>query len=348
MAGPDRRPARPPPLRPGRRVSDSHPVRTRRRARGIALILVLWVLTLLTVMAAGMTAAQRTETALTDNRIAEARFRALSDASIAYAMFSFLAPPQETGQLGAPGGLGQTKDEPAETAWVPDGVPQPWQFDGESLAIAVYNEGSRINLNQATAAQLAALMEVLGVEEQGASALADAILDFRDEDDLTLLNGAEDKDYEGAGLALGAKDAPFVSVEELQQVLGMTPELYRALTPELTVDTDSDQVDEEFASPAILAALQGISLEEAQLKVQERNAPALPGSQGPQTVSRGGPLYRIRARLLAPGGHSRVMEALVELSEGQQPPYQVRWRRYGMAAAVPTVGTGDQARTENR
>jgi general secretion pathway protein K len=310
--------------------------------RGIALILVLWVLTLLTVMAVGMTAAQRTETSLTDNRIVEARFRALSDAAIAYAMFSFLAPP-ETGQLGAPGGLGQAKDDATQTAWVPDGVPQPWQFDGESLSIAVYNEQSKINLNQATAGQLAALMVALGVADTDATALADAILDFRDEDDLKLLNGAEDKDYEDAGLAAGAKDAPFVAVEELQQVLGMTPELYRVLAPELTVDTDSDRVDEAFASPAVLAALQGISLEEAQIKVQERNDPALPGSQGPRTVNRGGPLYRIQARLLAPGGHTRVMEALVDLTGGQQSQYQVRWRRYGLTAAGPPVPTGEEA-----
>ena len=247
-----------------------------------------------------------------------------------------------------PRGLGQAKDDATQTAWIPDGAPQPWQFDGESISIAVYNEQSRINLNQAPADLLAALMVALGVAEDNATALADAILDFRDEDDLKLLNGAEDKDYEGAGLALGAKDAPFVAVEELQQVLGITPELYRVLAPELTVDSDSDKVDEEFASPAVLAALQGISLEEAQLKVQERNAPALPGSEGPRAVNRGGPLYRIQARLAAPGGHSRVMEALVELTEGQQPPYQVRWRRYGLAAAVPTATTGEEVGAEGR
>jgi general secretion pathway protein K len=69
MAGPDRHPARRPDL------SAAAPA-----PRGIALVLVLWVLTLLTVMAVGMTAAQRTETALTENVIAEARFRALSEA----------------------------------------------------------------------------------------------------------------------------------------------------------------------------------------------------------------------------------------------------------------------------
>lgn len=345
MAGPDCRPARPARLRPARpgRVMWLGRRQVLRPERGIALILVLWVLTLLTVMAVGMSAAQRTETALTDNRIAEARFRASSDAAIAYAMLSFMAPPEETGKLGEPGGLVRGANDAEQTAWVADGAPRPWEFDGESLSISVYNEQSRISLNRAPADLLAALMVALGVAEEDAAALADAILDFRDEDELKLLNGAEDKDYEDSGLVAGAKDAPFVAVEELQQVLGMTPELYRVLAPELTVDTDSDQVDEEFASPAVLAALQGISLEEAQRKVEERNDPALPGGQGPRTVNRGGPLFRIQVRLPAPGGHARIMESLVELTEGQQPPYQVRWRRYGMDAAVPGVRTREEA-----
>ncbi len=350
MAGPDRRPARQSHLRAACSGRARHPAPCRgpRRSRGIALILVLWVLTLLTVMAVSMTAAQRTETALTDNRIAEARFRASSEAAIAYAMLSFLSPPEEGGQLGMSRGMGQTQNDQTQDAWIPDGTPRLWQFDGEPVSIAVYNEQSRINLNQAPANLLAALMVALGVPEEDATALADAILDFRDEDDLTLLNGAEDKDYEDSGRAAGAKDAPFVAVEELQQVLGMTPKLYRALAPELTVDSDGEQVDEEFASPAILAALQGISLEEAQLRIQERNDPALPGSQGPRAVNRGGPLYRVQARLPTPGGHGRVMEALVELTEGQQPPYQVRWRRYGLAAKGQTISAAEDPGADDR
>jgi general secretion pathway protein K len=128
----------------------------------------------------------------------------------------------------------------------------------------------------------------------------------------------------------------------------MTPELYRALAPELTVDTDSDQIDEEFASPAVLAALQGITLEEAQLKVQERNDPVVPGSSGPQAINRGGPLYRIQVRLPAPRGQARVMEALVELAGGEPPPFLVRWRRYGLLAAAPTVPAGEEAGAESR
>lgn len=315
----------------------------RTRSLGIALILVLWVLTLLTVMAVGMTAAQRTETALADNRIGQARFRALADAAIAYAMYRLM----QAGPSAGPGlGSGAADDGEGgeQTDWIPNGAPRPWQFDGMALTVAVYNESSRVNLNLAQAPVLAALMVALGVEDKQAGALADAILDFRDEDDLKLLNGAEDADYASAGLPIGAKDAPFAAVEELQQVLGMTPELYRLLAPELTVDTDSERIEPAFATPAVLAAIDGISLEEAEQRVQERDRPALPDGQGSGPADRGGPRYRIEVRTVGAEGHSRSMEALAELTPGQPIPYRVHWRRYARSAPAAPPADGESER----
>ncbi|WP_295442117.1 type II secretion system protein GspK [uncultured Thiodictyon sp.] len=318
MAGPDR-----PPIRSARLTQT---------ARGIALVLVLWVLALLTVIAMGMTAAQRTETALTENVIADARFRALAEAAIVFTVGTFLTPvvPGDVGlgSGGPPGG-------PDTADWVPNGAPRTWVFDGNALRITVSNEKSRINLNQATAPVLSALLIALGVAEQEAAAIAEAIVDWRDEDDLKGLNGAEDQDYADAGRSLGAKDAPFVAVEELQQVLGVSRAIYQRLAPEVTVDTQDDQVDQTFASAAVLAALQGITLDGAQLQVQSRDAPALPGGQGANAGNRGGPLYRIEVKEQGAAGTARAMEALVDVAIPTNP---VRWRRFGLVAGPPPAG----------
>jgi general secretion pathway protein K len=308
---------------------------TPRPTQGIALVLVLWVLTLLTVMALGMTQTQRTETALVDNQIGGARFRATADAAIAYTMWSFLMPANDDAGTDA-------AEAATSLPWIPNGAPRTWVFNGQPVTIAVFNESSRINLNQADPQLLAALMRLLGVEEEDAARLADAIADWRDEDDLKLLNGAEDADYEAAGRPLGAKDAPFATVEELQQVLGMDPLLYLRLAPELTVEAEAASPDPKFASSAVIAALEGISLEDAELRVQERDSPVLEGAQGPRAVDRGGPLYRIQVREQAAGAGGRGLEALVELAPGQESPYRVRWRRYGRAFAPPfsDAGTG--------
>ncbi len=290
------------------------------RQRGIALVLVLWVLTLLTVMAVGMTAAQRTETALSDNHVSGARFRAAADAAIAFTVLVFAMPPPDA-------------TDPDVSAWLPNGVAVPWRFGGVDLAIRVFNEGSRIDLNQAPPELLSALLVTLGMEEDPAASLAAAIVDWRDEDDLSLLNGAEDRDYRDAGRTLGAKDAPFEAVEELMQVLGMTPAIYARLAAEVSVDLEGAGFDERFASAAAIAATQGIPFEDAQLRIVQRDSPLFEDSSGPRFVDRAGPLYRIEISETGAGSGGRRMEALIETTPGQQPPYQVRWRRFGLPGA---------------
>ncbi|MTW22375.1 general secretion pathway protein GspK [Allochromatium palmeri] len=285
-----------------------------RRQRGIALMLVMWVLTLLTVMAVSLTVSRRTEIALTDNHVESARFRALAEAAIAYTALHYMTPEAQL-------------DAEQDTAWLPNGQPRTWSFAGSELSLRVFNESSRYSLNQIQPDTLRALLEVLGLVPEDADALAAAIIDWRDEDDLALLNGAEDSDYEQAGRALGAKDAPYEAVEELRQVLGMTPEIYRLLAPEVSVESGSAQPDERFASPAVLATLKGLTLEDAREEIIARDQAEVPGATTTTVVNRGGPLYRLQITEPRSRGAGRSMEVLFQLAPGQQPPYQVLWRR---------------------
>jgi len=303
-----------------------------RPSQGIALVLVLWVIALLSVMALGLTAAQRTESTLTANALAEARFRAAADAGIAYAALNLLAPQATDAEAAATDAEGQS------TVWLPDGSAHAWTFAEVPLAISVQNEGSRIDLNEADADTLRALFTVVGVKDELSATLADRILDWRDADDLKSLNGAEDPDYAAEGLPYGAKDEPFSSVEELRQVLGITPEIYRRVAPELTVDSGKAKVEEQFASAVVLAAIKGVTLEEAQTTVEERTQAAIPGGVAGRAAAafgRGGPLYRIRVSRTGSGSTSQgtnglAMEALVRIDQNIKPPVQVEWRRYGL------------------
>jgi general secretion pathway protein K len=294
--------------------------------RGIALVLVLWVIALLTVMALGLTTTQRTENALTRNQIDAARFRAQAEAVLALTALNLLTTPLET--------------VPAEEVWIPNGVPRPLTFDGAALSVTLTNETSRIDLNQATREQLAVLIELAqgedGYDQAQRDALADAIVDWRDADDLTQLNGAEDGDYADAGLPYGAGDEPFRSVEELRQVLGMTRELWQRLAPDLTVRNTDGRVEQRFASAPVLAALQGITLDDALQVVAERDQPLLPDGQPALARNRGGPLYRVRVAEAGAAVGGRQMEALIQVRQGGQPPFEVLWRRYGLLAPAPT------------
>lgn len=170
---------------------------------------------------------------------------------------------------------------------------------------------------------LLGLMKAVGV--QNPEHLVDAILDWRDQDEFHLVNGAEDEQYAAAGLPYGAKDGPFDSVEELGQVMGFDKELYQALAPVLTVSSGQASPVVEFAPPLVQAALQGIGLEELEERLAQE-AEVL--GEFSTITGRGGPLYRIQVRWQAPGGGFRSMEALTKIELGGQPPLQVLWRRY--------------------
>ncbi len=285
-----------------------------RHQNGIALMLVIWGLTLLVTIALSLTLTQRTEIALADQQVESARFRTLAEAALAYTALYYLTPLSEL-------------DQSTGAVWLPDGQAHPWSFAGHELLIQVFDESARYDLNQVPHETLRFLLTVLGLEDSEADALAARIIDWRDPDDQRLLNGAEDPDYRQAGRTFGAKDAPFETVEELKQVLGMTPEIYDLLAPEVSVDGGSIQPNERFASAPILATLRGISLDEARALIAERDQTSQAASDDKMALpDRGGPVYRLRVEMQA-GGSRRRMEILFQLTPGQEPPYQVRWRR---------------------
>lgn len=92
------------------------------------------------------------------------------------------------------------------------------------------------------------------MEAGPALAIAQAILDWRDEDEDSHPMGAEDFYYQGLSPAYETKDGPFESVEELLLVKGMSPALFALLAPYLTV-YGSGRVNINTAARPVLRAL---------------------------------------------------------------------------------------------
>jgi general secretion pathway protein K len=130
-------------------------------------------------------------------------------------------------------------------------------------------------------------------------------------------------------------------VEELQLVLGIDQDLYRTLAPALTVDSGRSNPDPEFAPPLVQAALQGISLEEAELEQEEQDRLAESGNSDMEPIGRGGPLYRIRVTRVSDGQAGRNMEALVRVSARISDSFSILWRRFGMISEGTQVTAGE-------
>ncbi len=258
---------------------------------------VLWVLVLLSLIAASFTHTTRTEINLTRNRIETAEAEALADAGIYRAILALLSPRTEglfdrgmenLLQLGTEnpavarrtieddlrremraGNLAPEAEAMFQDGWRADGTLYAWALGGAEVRISIHDESGKIDLNAAPDALLRGLFlaaewtgpdgEIAALSDRDADALVDAVRDYADQDDLTRLNGAEDPDYAAAGLPWGAKDAPFEAVEELQQVLGMTPALYRRVAPALTVYSRRQGIDPAVAPLAVLHALPGMT-----------------------------------------------------------------------------------------
>lgn len=187
---------------------------------GIALIAVLWTLVLLSLVAAALSLEARSSTSVARNMVETATARTAADAGIQRAILDL-----ETSRGAASGAR----------SFRTDGMVYAWRIGTCVVYISVRDEASKIDLNKAPDALLAALFESVGVEPGNAQSLADAVADFRDPDNLRRVRGAEAVDYRDAGLGWGPKNAPFQTVEELQQVFGMTAEIYRRVAPDVSV-----------------------------------------------------------------------------------------------------------------
>jgi type II secretory pathway component PulK len=117
-------------------------------------------------------------------------------------------------------------------------------IDAQSTAlIQVQDQAGLVDLNSASPAMLEKLGAAVGLGPEKARAVADRIADFRDADDQTRPNGAENAEYEAAGAGLQPKNGPFQDKAELDQVLDMTAGLRELLAPFVTVHSQQHGVD---------------------------------------------------------------------------------------------------------
>jgi general secretion pathway protein K len=207
--------------------------------RGVALILVLWGLALMAVMAASFTAQSRTGMQLARNLVENAKAEGVADAAVNYAVFTLMQAD-------------------VRRQWLADGTVTAVPIGADQARLAILDVTGLIDLNRAQDELLRGLFESAGLENEAAVRLVAAIVDFRDPDDELREDGAEDRDYEAAGLSHGAKDAPFESVDELLQVLGMTQALFEAVRPVLTVHSRRPGVNPLFAPRQAMMAISGM------------------------------------------------------------------------------------------
>jgi len=222
------------------------------RERGIALILVIWVVTLLLVIAGSFLYAMRTDVRAARNAALIARADALAQAAVSRTLIELFKP--QGGPL----------------VWRREDAQRTWTFDGVPVAVRFTDESAKIDINAANNELLRSLFRRAGLGEEEAAKLLDAVLDWRDQDSLKRPNGAEEPDYAQAGLKGRPANYPFQSTEELQLVLGMRPEVYQRIAPMITVYSRQAGVNPHLAQRDVLLAIPAVTEEQVDAFLAER------------------------------------------------------------------------------
>jgi general secretion pathway protein K len=205
--------------------------------KGIALLLVLWMLIILIgiIGVFALIASTEAQQGKLLARTLQARYAAEGGVEVASLRLSSADPALK---------------------WVPDNRVYRYTVDKTRIEIRVVDESGKVDINVAGADVIYPLLVAAGTDAELSQILTSSIMDWRDPDDLlNLPGGAEDPQYAAAGLPYGARDAPFETIAEIQQVLGMTPELYAKILPFITIYSGLGRPNPSFAAPEVLAAL---------------------------------------------------------------------------------------------
>jgi len=275
--------------------------------RGFALVLVIWALSLLALLAASYGGSSRGDAIATIRLADRIEAKNLARAAIERGIFELMR----------------------ERAWKTDGTAYDFQLGEADLSVAIWSERGKVDLNAGSPSLLRPLLVQAGATESEIDALIDGIEDWKDGDDLKRLNGAEAEDYRAAGRPSGPANKPFESIERLQQLLGISPEIYRRLLPRITVHSFTPAIDPRSAPEELLRAVPGIdpvSLEEflATREKRKYDDPSEPlpilSAPGSSLAADAGRIFTVRGTAVLPTGVTVAREVVVWIenrSEGR-------------------------------
>jgi general secretion pathway protein K len=201
----------------------------RGRQSGFALLIVLWTMVLLGLLGSTITVAGRSEAKIATNLLASANAQAAADGAVAVAAYHLL--------------------DNSDQHWPADGVTRVVRIGDSEVKLTLHDQRGKIDPNDATSGLMTALLRQLGIAEQTATTLGNAILDWRVANDTGL-----SKSYEAAGHVFGPPHEPFESLDEMSLVMGMTPQLMALLVPHMSLYIEQTPSVAQ-ADPIVAAAI---------------------------------------------------------------------------------------------
>jgi len=253
-----------------------NPVQAGTRDRGFALLIVLWTMVLLALLTAQVTGAGRSEAQLAAAQRISAQLQQAADGGVQETIWHML---DGGGDYWPPGAGSYDLHEP-----------------GALVHVDVEDDRGKLDVNQVPPALIVGLFLALGVDNDTATLLGDTITDWRSDSNPGDPIDNVPPEYRMEGRTWGPPGQNIERLDELLLVRGMTPQLYQAALPYLTLALEQGPWP-QYAGPIVTAAMQ--------------KAKRTPGFSLDQPDVRGPIVLRIRAEAFGPGGARFVRRVLM-------------------------------------
>ncbi len=201
------------------------------RARaGIALIVVMIAVTVLSLLAAAFAYSMKVETKLAQNSGSETELIWLGRSGVEFARY-VLAQQLAIGNepydglnqvwAGGPGGIGTSNSVLAGIS-----LKEYYHLGDGKFKISITDLERKANINAADQPALEQALRLVGVDAGDSAAIAASILDWIDPDNNVHAGGAESSYYQSLDPPYFAKNQPLDDLSELLLVRGVTPEIF--------------------------------------------------------------------------------------------------------------------------
>lgn len=223
----------------------------RNNEKGIALLLVLWIVTLLSVICAEFSWTMRTETSTVTNFKEGEQAYYTAEAGINRAIVEMMrtaslvrrfqkAKMKESGKI-------------EMQYWEPGSGPYRFDFAGAKCEVNIEDEENKLGINAVL--RIAKknpgvlknlLQEKIGLEGENRDVVADSLIDWYDKDhNITGVNGAEDDYYESLEPPYECRDGEIPVIEELLLIKGVDEDIYygQAQRPEQKTKLSSEELE---------------------------------------------------------------------------------------------------------
>ena len=208
-------------------------IRTLHKSDGIALIIVMCAIVVLSILAAAFAYSMKVETRLAQNSDSEQQLLWLGRSGVELACYVLSQqmtipgePYDSLNQIwaGGPGGPGETNSALSGLSLnnypVGDGTVSVKIVDLErkvNINTAIYPANNQVIIQALT---------LMGVDANNMSVVSDSVLDWIGPPGPARVAGAEDEYYQALAVPYHVKNAPVDNLSELMLVRGVTPELY--------------------------------------------------------------------------------------------------------------------------